>query len=738
MFGRLSRAEKPVAGSGRSDPEVSRANRQAAEPLQTDERTAAGNVEEGKEAKEGARFRAPHNALENSKHPSLSTAERLAWREKALLKIHPRRYLRDLIGLAAAWGVLLSLTSLSALWVEVVSAAVLFIAALRVSDLLQALAIRAPLSGMPLTFMRFESLWEKIAPQRVRPLTLKGALRKGAPGRPAVPLSASTGLERTGTKVTSLYLGEGFFWDALKTQRLYTLSDIPAENLRAGPFVRKLFGYPGGLDPREVGLPVLHGVGLDEEKSLTVPLSGLGGGTLIVGTTQSGKGVVLTSLVSQAIFRGEAVIVIDPKSSKRLRTAVRDACRLAGRAAPLEFHPAFPREGVRLDPLGSWSRPTELASRLTALLPADADIFNDFAWSAVNVIVAAMVFLEEKPTLLTIRHYLQAGIAPLLEAAIERDFSLRGPEDWAVRLSRIHFPGESFDKAPPPRVMKLISLWESLYKKELKGDGPQVIHPLINVYWHNADHYAKITASLLPILSMLTSGTLAETLSPDVTRLDEKRPVVSLERVIDAGDVLYLGLDAMPDAAVAGALGSLLLSDLTAYAGKRYNRGYSGRDVDRIALFVDETANVINRPMIELLNKGMEAGVHVTAAMQTVADLTAALKDRARAYQALANFNNLIALRTKDQETQRFVLETFGAANVWQESLSMGTAAGTEVLPHFRSSLTRSTAARREALIPQEMLGRLPNAEYFASVAGGRIFKGRMPIVTASGVPADG
>ena len=103
MFGRMSRAEKRVAGSGKTDLEVRSTNREAAEPFHTDERAAAGNVEEGQEDKEGARFRAPQNALENSKHPSLSTAERQAWREKALLKIHPRRYLRDLMGLAAAW-----------------------------------------------------------------------------------------------------------------------------------------------------------------------------------------------------------------------------------------------------------------------------------------------------------------------------------------------------------------------------------------------------------------------------------------------------------------------------------------------------------------------------------------------------------------------------------------------------------------------------------------------------------
>ena len=125
--------------------------------------------------------------------------------------------------------------------------------------------------------------------------------------------------------------------------------------------------------------------------------------------------------------------------------------------------------------------------------------------------------------------------------------------------------------------------------------------------------------------------------------------------------------------------------------------------------------------------------MHVTAAMQTVADLSAVLGNEARAMQALANFNNLIALRTKDAQTQRFVRETFGRASVWHEGIALGSATSAEVLPVFRASVTRNAASVREDLIPQEMLGRLPNGEFFASIAGGRLFKARMPIVTETG-----
>lgn len=246
---------------------------------------------------------------------------------------------------------------------------------------------------------------------------------------------------------------------------------------------------------------------------------------------------------------------------------------------------------------------------------------------------------------------------------------------------------------------------------------------------HNREHYAKITASLQPVLSMLTGGTLAKSFSPDPFDPDDERPIVTVERVVEGGDILYLGLDALPDSTVAGALGSIILADLTAYAGKRYNRGESGTDVKSVSLFVDETANVINGPMIELLNKGLEAGIRVTAAMQTVSDLAARLGSDSRARMALGNFNNLIALRSKDRLTQEFICETFGKTTVWSTSASLSSSADGSPVPDFRASVTRSIQGRRDEVVPPDVLGRLPNTEFFASVSGGRLYKGRIPIL---------
>ena len=183
-----------------------------------------------------------------------------------------------------------------------------------------------------------------------------------------------------------------------------------------------------------------------------------------------------------------------------------------------------------------------------------------------------------------------------------------------------------------------------------------MIDAQVRTFRHNREHYQKITANLLPILSMLTSGDLGRSLSPDPFDADDTRPIMNFEKIERAGHVLYMCLDSLPDPSVASAIGALALADLAARAGMRYNLG----SYRRISLFVDEVSNVINQPLIEILNKGAEGGIFTTCAMQTLADLAKRLGSEDAARMALGNLNNLIALRTKDRPTQDFVVETFG------------------------------------------------------------------------------
>lgn len=527
-----------------------------------------------------------------------------------------------------------------------------------------------------------------------------------------------------------VFLGFGFEWQPHHSQRLYELSKVDYRALLAPPLILNWLGYQHPPQPdAEIGLPYLHGVE-PQERALYRPLQNFEGGTLLVGTTQSGKGVVLATLITQAVRRGDVVIVLDPKNSQRLKRVVERACHDYRNADTfLEFHPAFPEHGVRLDFTFNWQKPTEIASRIQSVLPPDTGgAFAAFAWDAVNVVVQALVDIEERPNLRKLTQSIEGGIEPVLERSLLRFYEHHLGRDWRehtamkksledARQGRLRSPSE----AATPQLLALVSYYEHHVPETQRY---KVLDAQVRTFRHNREHYQKITANLLPILSMLTSGDLGRSLSPDPFDPDDTRPIMNFEKIEQGGHVLYICLDALPDPAVASAIGALALADLAARAGMRYNLG-GGR---RIALFVDEVSNVINAPLVELLNKGAEGGIYTTCAMQTLADLAERLGSDQAARKALGNLNNLIALRTKDRPTQDFIVETFGktAIHTLRHSLSTGADAH---LGDFSSSHSTTVSEGFEERVPADVLGKLPNLQYFASVSGGRLLKGRFPII---------
>lgn len=509
-----------------------------------------------------------------------------------------------------------------------------------------------------------------------------------------------------------VWFGLGFDWHPEHSQKLYELTKIDPATLTPPAWTLRWFGRGRGKPADSIGWSALHGMD-PHETDLTVAEKTLEGGTLIVGTTQAGKGVLMNLLVTQAIARGDTVIVLDPKNSRRLRDAVEAACRLTGRPAPYTFHPGNLSEGVRLNPLADYTRTSELASRITAVMDEEGP-FAAFAWSAVHVIVGLLTVCGRTPTLAAVHAALTLGIDTLLEEALTRRW-----HPSAVQAARSQAQGLGLKGRAA--LDHVLAQWEA------SGQTDPAIADGIAVFRHDPEHYAKITASLVPVLTMLTSGALRDTLS-GVDAGATLRPMISLKTVLQRRQVLYAALDALPDPVVASALGAILLSDLAALAGERYNTRQTG---ERVCLFVDECSNVMNRPLIELLNKGAESGVRTTCAMQTVSDLAARLGGPDEARMALGNFNNVIALRTKDLVTQRFVTETFGRTAIAGVDAAVSANRTPDDPLAFSIGYAERVTSSREDTIPTDVLGKLPNCEFFASLAGGRLVKGRLPILIA-------
>ncbi len=175
------------------------------------------------------------------------------------------------------------------------------------------------------------------------------------------------------------------------------------------------------------------------------------------------------------------------------------------------------------------------------------------------------------------------------------------------------------------------------------------------------------------------------------------------------------------------AIGSIVVSDLTAVAGDRYNYGINNR---RVNLFVDELAEVINESVIQLLNKGRGAGFSLYIAAQTYADLVARLGSEHRARQVLGNMNNQFVLRIIDSETQQYIVDGLPKTRIKHVMRTQGQTTLGESPWLYGGNQGERLIEEEADLFPAPLLGMMPNLEYIAKISGGKIIKGRFPVLT--------
>ena len=381
----------------------------------------------------------------------------------------------------------------------------------------------------------------------------------------------------------------------------------------------------------------------------------------------------------------------------------------------------------------NFTRTTEIASRIASLLPSktgNSDSFTAFAFRALNLVAQGLVETGKRPSIKQLRYYIEGGAESLLVNAIEAHAERIDPE-WKISAEPFFIKArvgkaKKMETITNPDWLATIEWYRTTWSNGPKGS--EGIDGLLSLVEHNRMHFSKMIASLIPVLNMLNSGELGDLLSPDEENENDKRPILDTSNIISGKHVLYVGLDSLSDSIVSSAIGSNVLADFASVAGMIYN---SGIKPGRISLFVDEAAEVVNLPFIQILNKGRGAGFQVVMSTQTLPDIVARLGDEARARQVVGNCNNLITLRIKDGDTQQFVVETFG--QTWiktvQQSIASSVNASENIINYSGNSGQSLTFGEHD-LFPQHLLGHLPNFHYIASIAGGRVIKGRLPIIT--------
>lgn len=511
-------------------------------------------------------------------------------------------------------------------------------------------------------------------------------------------------------KQEMLWLGYGFEWETKHAQ-------LAADLMKRDP------SKFGGTNPKHPGAAWLHGLS-EKEQEIDVPLSMLDGMTMIVGTTGAGKTRLLDLMITQAIARGESVFVLDPKGDVDLWKGMLRTCEEIGRPEKfLYFHPGFPEKSIRIDPLASFTRATELASRIAMLIPSEtgsSDPFKAFCQMALTKVIAGIMEDGSKPSLRQIRHYLEGGIDKLLLRVLIKHCKNADP-DYA-------------DKAKTYMARRRgneLDGFIEFYNAEIRDTKPsQEVEGLIDMYRHDRVHFGKMITSLMPVLTSLTTGDIGDLLSPTKGDADP-RLVTDSASIIRGGKVAYIGLDSLTDGIIASAVGSILLSDLTSVAGSRYN--YSDGNYKHVNLYVDELAELVNDPLISLLARGRGANIRVTTATQTVADLSAKLGSEDKARQVISNCNNTIALRTPEPKTQQYLTEALPKTSIKHIMQTQGTNTDSEVPLVYGTNFGERLMETEKEIFSPEYLGLLPNFHFLARLTGGRLMKGRLPFIQDEG-----
>ncbi len=492
--------------------------------------------------------------------------------------------------------------------------------------------------------------------------------------------------------------------------------------------------------PPASGNPALHAVE-PHEKEVTMQLSERVGHTLVLGTTRVGKTRLAEVLITQDIHRGEVVIVFDPKGdADLLRRTYIEALR-AGRGDDFTmFHLGHPSQSARYNAIGTFSRITEVATRIANQLPSEgnAAAFKEFAWRFVNIIARALIALSRRPDYAQIRQHI-SDIEPLfLEYALSflKD---QGPDGWQQAVSRkekdLKDNPNKIPHALRGRLERAIAMFN--YIRE-QGIHDPVLDGLIGAFKYDRTFFDKIVSSVGPLMEKLTTGQAAEILTPNYDDATDMRPLLDWKKVIRSRSIVYVGLDALSDLTIAGAVGNAMFADLVSVAGDLYKFGISDSlpaELDdgkapKINIHADEFNELIGPEFIPLLNKSGGAGMQVTAYTQTWSDIEAQLGNTAKAGQVTGNFNTLLMLRVKELRTAELMTNQIDEVEL-QNVVTVSGVSDSAALSsgqHFSSNNQDRVTVERVPMVTPSQLTQLPKGHCFALLNGGQLWKVRLPL----------
>ena len=566
-----------------------------------------------------------------------------------------------------------------------------------------------------------------------------------------------------------LFLGMGFRWSQIHTQRLrdterpwakryvepgrlYRFARWAETAWEHRPLLNRIAEWlatdsrwnPLRPLPPVGGKPALHGVE-PQEVPVYMPLADRAGHTLVLGTTRVGKTRLAEILITQDIRRGDVTIVFDPKGDAGLMRRVVAEARRAGRENALYlFHLGFPEFSARYNPIGSFSRITEVATRISNQLPAEGNsaAFREFAWRFSNIVARALYAMGRLPTYELITRYMMNMDQLFMEYC--QQWLAQAAPGWeaevAARAPKIN--DKDLPMAMRGRAKEVVALIQFIRDRQLYDD---VADGLLSATQYDKTYFDKITASLLPLMEKLITGKIGELISPRYDT-DDPRPIFDWLDVIKRKGIVYVGLDALSDFTVSGAVGNSMFADLVSVAGHIYKHGVDGGlpdDVKQpgrhpISIHADEFNELIGNEFIPMVNKSGGAGVQITAYTQSLSDLEARLGSAPKAGQVVDNFNNLIMLRVRSPATAELLTEQLPEVQVHTLTLVSGVTDTSDMTLDVDFQSRNEDRVNVEAapmLTPADIIA-LPKGQAFCLLEGGQLWKVRFPLPGTADDPA--
>ncbi|USD58665.1 conjugative transfer system coupling protein TraD [Vibrio sp. SCSIO 43155] len=520
----------------------------------------------------------------------------------------------------------------------------------------------------------------------------------------------------------------------------------------------------------------IHACGYEDEEDQYISLDERNGHAMVFGASRTGKSRFLEFFISQDIARGGSpVVLVDPKGDAELLARMWAECKRNGRENQFYvFALGFPEISARYNAVATFSRNTSVASRLSSQMAGSGDsgVFKDFAWRFLLIVTNAMMAIGEKPTFLLLKRYIED--LEIIYMKYSEWYLDRNIDDWREHVDAI--------KNPPPRIGvdgKEIEVRMSI-PPHFKGRSKEMVARsiLLDQYFlenpekldvtmegmrsamkNEMNYYNKITASLLPLLTKLTSGDIAELLSPNYNDVLDERPIITWQQIIQQDAVVAMLFDAMSDNEIATATSSMVFQDLLSNSGEYYKHGIDKgmQDFDRtnikpIWIHIDEFHAVAKgggggEPFISLLNRSAGSGTRLTCYSQTISDIKDAVGSEEAAGVILGNFNSTFMLRVKTLDTAEYLTQAIAKSELLGIDVTTATSSeGAQIVSddedesqgksnseeagwfNARSNYSVKVDAV-EPIISPEMILQLPKGQAFGLLNANRLVKLRFPLL---------